>query len=92
MRLPIAPSPMKPTVVIPPSSPSAPARDLLFAITTARGSRKMIPPGLEWLRASEAGRAWLRAVPALVEDCVERWSLVVGPPFPYAFASPAIPA
>ena len=52
----------------------------------------MIPPGLEWLRASEAGRAWLRALPALVEDCVERWSLEVGPPFPYAFASLALPA
>jgi streptomycin 6-kinase len=48
--------------------------------------------GLAWLRASEPGRAWLAALPRLVDECVERWSLRVGPPFPYAFASLVLPA
>ncbi|MDT5156370.1 MAG: streptomycin 6-kinase [Acidobacteriota bacterium] len=29
----------------------------------------------------EAGRLWLRRLPALVEQCAARWSLKVGPPF-----------
>jgi streptomycin 6-kinase len=40
----------------------------------------------------EAGRAWLRGLPALIEDCEARWSLRVGPPFlplSYNYAAPA---
>jgi streptomycin 6-kinase len=40
----------------------------------------------------EAGRAWLSALPALVEECAARWSLKVGPPFSpltYNYAAPA---
>ena len=49
-------------------------------------------PGLAWFRESEAGSAWLDRLPQLVEECAERWSLVLGEPFDYAFASLALPA
>ena len=49
-------------------------------------------PGLAWLRGSERGRAFLAALPGLVAGCVERWSLTLGEPFPYAHASLALPA
>ena len=29
----------------------------------------------------EAGQRWLEALPALVEECAERWTIVVGAPF-----------
>jgi streptomycin 6-kinase len=48
-------------------------------------------PGLAWFRESEAGSAWLDRLPRLVEECAERWSLTVGEPFAYAFASLALP-
>ncbi|MGS2618041.1 aminoglycoside phosphotransferase family protein [Micromonospora sp. LZ34] len=51
-----------------------------------------IPSGLDWVRGSPAGRAWLAALPERLAACVERWSLRVGPPFAYAFASLALPA
>ena len=44
------------------------------------------------MRSNEAGRAWLADVPRLVRECAEDWSLEVGEPFPYAFASVALPA
>jgi streptomycin 6-kinase len=40
----------------------------------------------------EAGRLWLRRLPAMVEECAARWSLKVGPPFSpltYNYAAPA---
>jgi streptomycin 6-kinase len=49
-------------------------------------------PGLAWAEKSEAGRAWLARLPRLVEECAEKWSLQLGSPFPYAFASLAAPA
>jgi streptomycin 6-kinase len=48
--------------------------------------------GLAWLRASNAGRAWLEALPRLVDECAEQWSLEVCDPFPYAFTSLALRA
>ena len=52
----------------------------------------MVHPGLAWLRESQKGRAWLERLPRLVEECARLWSLRVGDPFPYAFASLALPA
>jgi streptomycin 6-kinase len=49
-------------------------------------------PGLAWAERTEEGRAWLARLPRLLDECVERWSLSVGPPFPYACASLALPA
>jgi streptomycin 6-kinase len=54
--------------------------------------RGSIHPRLEWLRRSAAGAAWLDRLPGLVEECAERWSLVLGQAFPYAYASLALPA
>jgi streptomycin 6-kinase len=48
--------------------------------------------GLAWLEGSADGRAWLAALPGLVEECAEQWELELEEPFPYAFASLAIPA
>jgi streptomycin 6-kinase len=48
--------------------------------------------GLEWLRATEAGSAWLRSLPGLVDECAHLWSLRIGSPFDYAFASLALEA
>jgi streptomycin 6-kinase len=44
------------------------------------------------MRASDAGRAWLADLPRIVSECAEQWSLELGEPYPYAFASVAIPA
>jgi streptomycin 6-kinase len=44
------------------------------------------------MRSSEAGRTWLAEVPQLVRECAEQWSLELGDPFPYAYASVALPA
>jgi streptomycin 6-kinase len=49
-------------------------------------------PGLAWLLDIDDGRAWLERLPRLVEECVARWDLAVGEPFPYAMASLAMPA
>jgi streptomycin 6-kinase len=49
-------------------------------------------PGLAWASATEAGREWLERLPRLVDECVAEWSLELGEPFPYAFASLALPA
>jgi streptomycin 6-kinase len=51
-----------------------------------------IPAGLDWLRVSEKGRAWLDALPGNVDHCVVRWDLNVGEPFPRAYTSLVLPA
>ena len=51
-----------------------------------------IPEGLRWTERVPAGREWLATLPDRLAACVERWELRVGPPFPYAFASLAMPA
>ena len=51
-----------------------------------------IPAGLDWLRASEAGRAWLEGLPEKVAACAARWRLRIGVPFPTAYTSLTIPA
>lgn len=51
-----------------------------------------IPEALGWVRRIPAGRDWLAALPGQVAACVDRWSLRrVGPPFPDAFVSLALP-
>jgi streptomycin 6-kinase len=51
-----------------------------------------VHPGLAPLGATEEGRAWLERLPRLVRESAERWELELGPPFPYATASLALPA
>jgi streptomycin 6-kinase len=44
------------------------------------------------LTASPEGRKWLAELPGIVSQCVREWSLTeVGEPFPYAYASLALP-
>jgi streptomycin 6-kinase len=52
----------------------------------------VIHPGLAWLEGSPEGRAWLERLPRLRDECAETWSLELGEPFAYAFASLSIPA
>jgi streptomycin 6-kinase len=56
----------------------------------SRGLR--IPGGLEWLRGSAAGRAWLDAAPALARACAARWSLTLGQAFEGSHVSLALAA
>ncbi|MEV4493793.1 aminoglycoside phosphotransferase family protein [Micromonospora coxensis] len=51
-----------------------------------------IPDRLSWVRRVPAGREWLAVLPHRRDECARRWSLRLGPPFPYAFASLAMPA
>lgn len=51
----------------------------------------LVHPGLDWLRASPEGSAWLERLPRLLQECAEEWSLRVEDPYPYAFASLALP-
>jgi streptomycin 6-kinase len=53
--------------------------------------RALMHPGLAWLEGSEAGRDWLARLPDLVGACARDWDLRLGDPFPYAFASLALP-
>ncbi|MET8089359.1 aminoglycoside phosphotransferase family protein [Micromonospora sp. NPDC005220] len=50
-----------------------------------------LPEGLDWVRGSPAGRDWLATLPTWLTECAERWSLRIGPPFRYAYASLALP-
>ena len=47
---------------------------------------------LEPLRDEPGGAAWLAALPTLVEECVERWSLTIGEAFGHGYSSLAMPA
>ena len=49
-------------------------------------------PGLGWAERTDEGRAWLERLPRLLEECAQRWRLELGTPFPYAYASLALPA
>ncbi|WP_406083206.1 aminoglycoside phosphotransferase family protein [Micromonospora zamorensis] len=51
-----------------------------------------LPEGLDWVRTTPAGRTWLGTLPTWLAECTERWSLRLGPPFRYAYASLALPA
>ncbi|MEO8422788.1 MAG: aminoglycoside phosphotransferase family protein [Actinomycetota bacterium] len=44
------------------------------------------------METSVEGRDWLARLPGLADDCAEQWSLTLGEPFTYAFASLALPA
>ena len=48
--------------------------------------------GLAWLEATEEGRDWLTRLPGIIDMCAQEWSLTLGEPFAYAFASLAMPA
>ena len=45
-----------------------------------------------WLRDQEAGAAWLASLPSLLDQCVERWSLRIGEPYPDSYVSLVLPA
>ncbi|MTK01047.1 aminoglycoside phosphotransferase [Micromonospora sp. CP22] len=51
-----------------------------------------IPDGLTWLHGMPGGPQWLAELPELLATCARRWSLRLGAPFGYAFASLAMPA
>src|SRR5207302_7691421 len=51
-----------------------------------------VPAGLAWLKASEDGSRWLASLPNLVNNCVEKWALRLGPPFSSAYTSFTISA
>jgi streptomycin 6-kinase len=48
-------------------------------------------PGLHWAEQTAEGRAWLERLPQLTEECAAQWKLELGPPFPYAYVSLALP-
>jgi streptomycin 6-kinase len=49
-----------------------------------------VPSGLDWWRAMDGGADWLESLPAIVEECAERWALRVGEPFRDANVSLAL--
>ena len=51
----------------------------------------MIPAGLQQLQATETGRAWLNALPDLLDECARRWSLRLGEPYAGSHVSLALP-
>ncbi|MDG4805971.1 aminoglycoside phosphotransferase family protein [Micromonospora sp. WMMD1120] len=52
----------------------------------------IVPEALHWVRRTPAGRDWLATIPDRLRECAEQWSLRLGPPFPQAYASLALPA
>lgn len=51
-----------------------------------------IPPALNWLEKTEAGREWLRELPARVARCAEKWALRLESPYQQSFVSIVFPA
>lgn len=51
-----------------------------------------VPPGLEWLKATPQGAAWLAQLPSMTVEMAGRWQLELGEPFPAAYASLVLPA
>jgi streptomycin 6-kinase len=51
-----------------------------------------IPGGLDWLKSSNTGRAWLNRLPDMASACIARWDLSVGPPFLDSYVSLVLPA
>ena len=51
-----------------------------------------IPANLDWLRGLDDGRAWLESLPGLADECVARWMLDLGDPYPESFVSLVVPA
>jgi streptomycin 6-kinase len=51
-----------------------------------------LPARMDWLRESEAGRAWLESLPSLAAECAEHWNLVLAEAFPDAYVSLPIAA
>jgi streptomycin 6-kinase len=51
----------------------------------------VIHAGLAWLEGSPEGRAWLERLPRSRDECAETWSLELGEPYAYAYASLSIP-
>jgi len=60
-------------------------------VVVERIAAGVLPEGLLWLRSTEPGRNWLDALPTLLRACMGEWSLDVGDPFSYAYASLALP-
>src|SRR5690606_39192301 len=50
-----------------------------------------IPARLDWLRAHEAGRDGLAALPGGLAECAEQWSLSIGQPYAYSYVSLVCP-
>lgn len=51
-----------------------------------------LPPGLAWLQNADAGRDWLRELPARVTRCAEKWGLRLNPPYRQSQVSIVFPA
>jgi streptomycin 6-kinase len=51
-----------------------------------------IPSSLDWLRASEQGRAWLGSLPSKLAGSAERWGLGLSEPYPDSYVSIVVPA
>lgn len=51
-----------------------------------------IPWGLDWICGTERGRVWWEALPALVGECAELWSLHLGRPHDDSYVSLVLPA
>lgn len=52
----------------------------------------VVPDSLDWIGASDRGRAWLSDLPEVVEGCVRRWSLRLEQPYPGSYVSLVVPA
>ncbi len=52
----------------------------------------LIPSSLQWLESHRKGRAWLTALPAVVDEVAERWGLDLGQPFTDSYVSLVLPA
>jgi streptomycin 6-kinase len=50
-----------------------------------------VHPGLAWMRAHPTASAWLERLPAIVDECADRWRLDVGKPYAYASSSLVLP-
>ncbi len=65
--------------------------DVIEKIVSRAAPRLSLPSSLRWLERIPTGRAWLASLPALVDECCQRWALDHGSPYPHSFTSLVLP-
>lgn len=61
-------------------------------MTEAAPVSRHIPSSLQWLQSQPAGKDWLAALPATVDELAERWGLELDRPFADSYVSLVLPA
>lgn len=65
--------------------------EVIERIVRRAASALSLPSSLRWLERIPTGRAWLASLPALVDECCQRWGLDHDSPYPGSSVSLVLP-